>query len=365
MTFRDFLRDRMGFILIYLFNLALVAAVIELDLMGTNGRSGGLTSGGLLYIGVLGIAGVTSYLVFDYVRRRSYWRRMRRLFEAEPNAEAWDNLLSIPEGVTREQRHLSEAFRKLHRSYSDLLARYRSRQEEHDFFTRQWVHQMKTPVSVIHLLTQRPAPEQGPPSAPWRESIQEEVERLQHGLDMMLHTARLDKFEVDLRVQPVDLLPLIRGVINEHKKACIRWRIYPRVTGPDKPCLVLSDEKWSRIVIHQLVSNAVKYSKSKAADSHPFTVTVSEDAAGWHAAFRDEGVGIAETDLPRVFDPFFTGENGRRVEESTGMGLYLSREVCRRLGHRIDIASVLGEGTTVTLHFSRESTLHALQDGER
>ncbi|MBP1157738.1 MULTISPECIES: sensor histidine kinase [unclassified Paenibacillus] len=359
MNFRLYLADRIGMISIYLVSLLLVAAVIELDL---HGQGLSLTRGNLIYIGVLSVVGVSVFLTLDYMRQRGYWNQLNALKSDPDNPREgidMEALLTLPAGATREQRYMQDLVRELYCTHVDRLEVYRSMQDQHQTFVRKWVHQMKTPVSVISLLTrQSPLLKESAPSSDMLESIQEENEKLMQGLDMMLNAARLEKFEVDVCVQKVDLLKVVRNVVSERKKACIRYRIFPKLIASHEVCYVDTDEKWLSVIVHQIVSNAIKYSKVKESENKELIITLTKDAKGCYAIFADEGIGIAEQDLPRVFDPFFTGGNGRLLTESTGMGLYIAKEVCRRLGHRLEIESRLGEGTTVRLHFPAGVTLH-------
>lgn len=353
MKLRDFLADRVPYIAVYLFNIALVVLVIELDLLL---RDVSLNAGNLTYIAVLSIAGVALYLVIDYIRQRSFYRELNDL----NGRQEMDDVLHLQSAVTREQQALQRLVHDNYRRYADRLTQYRQQQEQHRHFVQQWVHQMKTPVSVIQLLTQQSvAGGNGAESDPLKlaRSIEEENERIKHGLDMMLYAARLDRFEMDLQPRRIDLVPLLRQTINDHKKACVRYGIYPKLTAPAEGCRVETDEKWMAFVFHQIITNAIKYSRQKEG-AKALNVTIAKDAAVTRVSVRDEGIGIAEQDLPRVFDPFFTGENGRLVAESTGMGLYLAKQVCLQLGHRIMVESQLGEGTTVTVEFQEPDTIH-------
>jgi signal transduction histidine kinase len=113
--------------------------------------------------------------------------------------------------------------------------------------------------------------------------------------------------------------------------------------------MVHSDAKWIRFVLVQLLSNAIKY--SSGSHGQKVTIQAYESARSIILEVKDHGVGIPKSDLNRVFQPFFTGENGRHFKESTGMGLYIVKDVLTRMNHRIDLVSVQGEGTTVTITF--------------
>ncbi|MBW7455066.1 sensor histidine kinase, partial [Paenibacillus sepulcri] len=262
----------------------------------------------------------------------------------------------VRSGVTGDQLAVQRLLQAQHEAYMNELSRYRKQQEIHQHFIHQWVHQMKTPISVIDLMIQHAEQAQeennSPSSTQSLSSIREETERLTRGLDMMLYTARLDKFELDVRIRTVPLHEIARRVVNSYKRLCIKYSIYPQITGE---ALVQTDEKWIAFVMNQLVGNAIKYSKHKQGTKKLLLLIETENGKT-ALKVKDEGIGIPAHDLPRVFDPFFTGDNGRLVEESTGMGLFLAKSVCGKLGHGLAVESVPGGGgTTLTISFASQS----------
>ena len=234
---------------------------------------------------------------------------------------------------------LSDLLKVQHRLYINDLRQQEKKRNDHLTFINQWVHQMKTPLSVIELIIQDREDEQ-------MTSIQEETDKLEKGLEMVLYAARVEVFEQDFHVQPVSLKSTIDQAIRENKRLFIKNQVYPDVHL--SPTIVESDEKWLEFVFNQIITNAIKYSAEKGQKVYIYD---EKDEKGTHLIIRDMGVGIPKTDVKRVFDPFFTGENGRIYRESTGMGLYLVKEVCEKLGHEVEIESVQGEGTLVKIHF--------------
>lgn len=199
---------------------------------------------------------------------------------------------------------------------------------------------MKTPLSVIELITQE---ENGEVF----ESIVEEVDQMQYGLEMVLYMARLQTFEQDFYVERVSLQEIVQEVIRENKRLFIRSYVYPEVKVK-QTIMVETDRKWLRFVIHQVISNAIKYS---AGSRKNVTITTLEEERSVILEINDHGVGIPKEDLPRVFRPFYTGINGRKFKESTGMGLYLVKNIIKRLEHDIEIKSEVGKGTTICIIF--------------
>ncbi|WP_232697973.1 sensor histidine kinase [Brevibacillus daliensis] len=357
MTWRQYLTDRFWYILLFVGGIVFTLLVVSLD-MGQHGLA--LQTENYFYISLVMVAALLLLLVLDYMRQRRFYQGLIAMLKQNDHLQ---NIIHLSNGKTEEHKVFSKLLEDQYRAYCYTLKDYQERQEQHHIFINQWVHHMKTPLSVTHLLLQQ--------SREWNSleeasaavrDLQIEQERLEYGLQTMLYTARLDKFELDVNMKQVKLLPLLREVINHYKKACIRHSIYPRIETEWEEISVLTDEKWLLFIFHQLLTNAIKYSSAVHKESKQIVWTIKRDDRGTFVQIRDEGIGIAPEDLPRVFDAFFTGENGRVVTESTGMGLYLVKQVCQRLNHAVNIESQLGTGTTVTLFFSDEASYYQVAE---
>jgi len=196
--------------------------------------------------------------------------------------------------------------------------------------------------TVIHLILQENEGE------PYVENIRQELERISRGLNMALNMARLTNFEHDFTVETVLLHSIAIEVVNEQKRYFIRKKVYPEVRI-DSNMTVKSDKKWLKFIVEQLLVNAIKYTEG---ENKKVIVSAYDSEKGKVLEVKDRGVGIPKQDIRRVFEPFYTGENGRKFGESTGMGLYLVSEVCKKLGHQIEIESKPGEGTSVRIIFT-------------
>ncbi|NQX65185.1 sensor histidine kinase [Paenibacillus alba] len=235
-----------------------------------------------------------------------------------------------------------ERMRQFDSLYREQLHQHQVHKEQHTAFVNRWVHQMKTPLSVIQLTL----PELDDVVA---DHLQEEVERLRNGLEMVLYTARLERFEQDFTVEPVWLKSAVSEAIARNRKLFIRKSIVPDFQI-EETLRIYTDVKWFHFIMDQLLINAVNYSGA-AGKKVTLKAESSEDKVILHIV--DEGIGIAKEDIGRVFHPYFTGDRGRQYHESTGMGLYLVREISQKLGHRVEITSQLGEGTILTLMFRK------------
>lgn len=355
LTFTSFLRDRAVYIAVYAVFGLLAVAVVQLDLRISRAS---LQIGNLFYIWLLGMAGLFLWLFFDYQRQVEFLRRLEGISPTEP----LDELGLLPQARTLEQRLFAQAWTSLYARLRAELTEEQQRGRQNVQLISHWAHHMKTPVAVIDLELQkaRKRPPEG--LEPVFRSVAEENQRLRHSLQMLLNVVRLEDFAADFRVEPVDLVALVRGVVNDQKREFIAHRVYPRVEAPsDEPgwvWTVQSDAKWLRAVLEQVVSNAIKYSSRPDQDGQVI-FRFSRSPAETVLEVADNGIGIAREELGRVFAPFYTGANGREYPQSTGMGLYLARETCQRLGHRISLESRRGEGTQVYLRFANSQTIFA------
>lgn len=189
-------------------------------------------------------------------------------------------------------------------------------------------------------------------------SLGEERARLTHAVNMMLYTARLNAFSFDAEMESIELLYLVRQEINQHKHEWIHYALYPKIEAAGDQIYVYSDRKWLRFMIEQIIRNALQYgvkaeNRGKREAATPFLIRIENCEKEIKIDFIDQGIGIPAKDLRHVFEPFYTGVNGRNYSRATGMGLYLVKEVAARLGHRILLESKEGEGTTVTLVIDR------------
>lgn len=218
-----------------------------------------------------------------------------------------------------------------------LAERDRASREDIEFFGA-WIHELKTPVSVLRLLTA---------DASNASDIGRQLDRLQQNLDRAMYYLRSSSLERDMVLRPVALLELARDRATAFEQVCASRDIELTVDGESRE--VTSDPKWLAFAIDQVLQNAVRYTREAGA----ITLSVGGPLRRPELVVEDSGIGIPKEDLPRVFDRGFTGARGREFGESTGMGLYLARKLLHRLGHEVSVRSVEGRGTSVTFAFPR------------
>ena len=200
-----------------------------------------------------------------------------------------------------------------------------------------WAHQIKTPLAAMRLTLQNE-------DSPLSRRLTAELGRVDRYVEMVLAYLRLDASATDYVLREYDLDPILRAAVKKFSGEFIdrRLALDLQPTG----LRVLTDEKWLSFVLEQLLSNALKYTPSGK-----IRIYAEEPAA---LCIADTGIGIAPEDLHRIFEPGFTGLNGRTDKRASGLGLYLCRRVCRNLGHGISAESEPGRGTVLRLDLSRK-----------
>lgn len=281
---------------------------------------------GSMLSGFLGLV----FLVIDFI---SYRRRriiLQRL--AEEITLSADNIPlpqnGIEEEYTRLIRILSNTLRASKNEAAERLS------DMTDYYTM-WVHQIKTPIAAMGLILQ------GGDSPEYCE-LSESLQRIEQYAEMVLCYLRLDSDSSDLVIKEYDLDGIVRQAVRKFSSQFIRRRLKLIYEPLNKT--VLTDEKWLLFVIEQIISNAVKYTPSGEVEIYceePLTLCI-----------RDTGIGIAPEDLPRIFEKGYTGCNGRLDKKASGIGLYLCKRICEKLGHKISAES---DGTGTIIKISLET----------
>ena len=354
MKFKDYLKDRLLYIVFYIISTTLVIVVMMLDLIIKGEK---LKVSNIAYAYILSTVFLVLLIAIDYMKKRKFYSAINDGLDSYENLEY---IFNIPNNISREHNMLKELLIKDYKVYQNTLEKYKKSYKTHTDFNNRWIHQMKTPISVIKLILENEKDKNiDEATKKSYESIEEEMEKLSNGLEMALYTLRVNDFEQDFKVEEINILDVVRNIINENKNAFIVNSIYPKIIS-NEDIVVKTDKKWIKFIVGQIISNSIKYSKVKKSKDKSIVINIHKEDDKVILSIKDNGVGIPSQDLERVFNPFFTGENGRVYSESTGMGLYLSKDICNRLGHGIDIESTEGIGTTVNIVFHHGKSIYNL-----
>ena len=290
----------------------------------------GLPAESVLYAAALCLVPCLGFLIVDIV---SYSRRVRALGELLRNIRV--SIERLPEPRDGVEGAYDALLRELWDEKSKLDAEYSASRREAEDYYAMWVHQIKTPIAALRLLLQR---EPRSDTA----ALRAELFRIEQYVEMVLSYQRLGAGTVDLVLRRTELDSVVRSCVRKYAPLFITKKLPLELeeTGLE----AVTDEKWLAFVVEQVLSNSLKYTREGSVRiylAEPKTLCI-----------RDTGIGIAPEDLPRIFDKGYTGLNGRADLRASGLGLYLCRRVCRKLGHEISAVSAPGKGTEIRIDLS-------------
>lgn len=244
--------------------------------------------------------------------------------------------------VNLSEEEILDSINDIHKDYIEQIDILNQEIRERDTLFSQWIHNMKTSITVIDLACEKR--ESNSDYINCIEDIKEENSSLKKNLEECLNILRLDDFSRDYITDPCNLKELVNNVVNSKKRDFIYKGVFPKVTI-DEDIYVYTDKKWCGYMLEQIISNSIKYSKSK--NGNKIEILAKYNDTTIELLIKDEGIGISKEDLPRVFDSFFTGNNGRTERNASGIGLYMVKLISKKLGHDVEIESELEVGTQV------------------
>ncbi|TBX06710.1 ATP-binding protein [Clostridium perfringens] len=328
MNLRDFIKERIVFIIInslILLFTALLLMVLKVD------------SFAILFIVIINGAGILIYHIFDYLRKKQYYN------EIKENMESLDKkyLISevIEEGTFTESKLIYEVICKSNKAMNDEIGEFKRGINDYREYIELWVHEIKTPIATCKLLIENN-------ESPLTESIGEEVCKLENYIDQALFYTRSNTLEKDYIIKEMSLSSCVNKVLNNNADSLIKKKV--KISLGDLEKGVYSDSKWIEFILGQIISNSIKYMNKEHKE---LKIYCNENSKYVILNIEDNGAGISEKDISRVFDKGFTGENGRKFGKSTGIGLYLCKKLCKKLGLDITLISEEGKFTRVSIIF--------------
>ncbi|MBL4933227.1 sensor histidine kinase [Clostridium paridis] len=343
MKFTKYLADRKFTLLFYALLMLFISLVIFLD------GSKKVNIENVLYINLVSLTFFIIYLIAGYLRLRDYYKNLNNIVENNSD-EIMDRLMTP---ITHEQILHHEVLKALFNEQSSKILSLQEHKKDYEEFITSWVHQVKTPISASRLLIENNAKN---PSKEILYSLEEELDKIENYIEQALYYSKTDDFSKDYLINELELDRLVKEGVKKQAKTFINKKINIEIDNTE--LIVTTDKKWLAFIVDQILANSLKYT-SIGGKIKVYGV-VEEKAQ--KLVIEDNGIGIKEEDLHRVFDKGFTGYNGRENYKSTGMGLYLSKKLARKLGHDITIESKYGEYTRVTIVFPKLIDYYEISD---
>ena len=301
------------FIMFYLYNLPLEALIY---------------TGSFCFLTAL----IASFL--DFVNYRESYKKLKFLEKNIINDRE-----DLPKSLDIRIDYYHKIIEKLYEELEKLTQENRQKNTDMVDYYSMWVHQIKTPIAAMNFLLDNEEVDQ--------KNLQQELFKIERYVEMVLTYIRLDSTSSDYVITKINLDEVVKDSVKKYATIFINKKI--KLNFVSHETMIISDKKWLSFAIEQILGNSVKYSNTGGK----ITIEICENKL----VIEDNGMGIKEEDLPRIFEKGFTGFNGRYEKKSSGLGLYLCKKTLDKLGHHIEISSKVGEGTRVEITFPKEDTL--------
>ncbi len=265
--------------------------------------------------------------LFDYVRvKRSYDILIR--FKNAADAITGD----FPKSYSIEKNEYQKIIRIIGEDYILLQNDAKRKYSDMINYYTIWAHQIKTPIASMRLTLQNE-------DSRLSRKLISDLFRIEQYVEMAMTYLRLNSRSTDYVIKECDLDNIVKAAVKKFSGEFIERKL--SLVYEPLNLKVVTDEKWLTFVIEQVLSNALKYTPSGSV-----SIFLSEDKK---LHIKDTGIGIAQEDLPRIFEKFYTGYNGRLDKKASGIGLYLCKRICKNLGYNITADSKAENGTDVTI----------------
>ncbi len=292
----------------------------------------GVQQSEVLYAAGLAVFIILSFFLFDFYQYTRKSKDLQQLCSQQHLA-----LSQLPMAMDSVEEQYQQLLQLLEHVDRMQLNEANNRNKDMTEYYSMWVHQIKTPIAAMRLLLQ---------TGGEKAEVEQELFQIEQYVEMVLQYLRLESSSTDYVFERQALDHIIRETIRKYAKQMIRKKLTMDYQGVDVQ--VVTDEKWMSFVLGQILSNALKYTRTGGI--HIYMESSSRQAL----VIEDDGIGIAPEDLPRICERGYTGYNGRKDKSASGIGLYLCKRILDKLQYSLEISSQVGVGTKVTIVFKEK-----------
>jgi len=330
MRLKDYLQDKFLSIIIFIsmyFIILLMLLAFKTNLSLIKAITCVIFSSGIIIIAI------------NYFRKKKFYKELLEKVELLDKAYLVLEVLTEPDFY--EGQLLFQALYKINKSMNEYVKNLEIQMNDFKEYIEMWIHEVKIPLASLTLMSHNKS---------HQENIsKEQLKRIEDYLDQVLYYVRSENAEKDYLINEVNLNKIIGNIALKNKDYLLENNI--DLIVQDISYQVLSDSKWLEFIINQIINNSIKYRNPKANSYIKITTTKEKDQIT--LIIEDNGIGISSNDLPRVFEKSFTGTNGRTIAKSTGMGLFIAKKLCKKLGHKITIESAENSYTKIKITFPK------------
>ncbi len=331
MSFLKYLKDKLFIILTFLFSyiiilLMLVAFKIDYSL--------------IIAITIVLFLMILIIILTDYFRKKGFYNTLIN------NTNKLDKKYLVLETLYKpdfyEGKIAYDTLYDINKSMTENVKKHNDQLTDFKEYIEMWIHEIKVPIASLVLQIHNNKDKKS-------KDILKKINKIDELTEQILYYVRTESIEKDYLIKDANLNKIVGEVALKNKDYLLENKI--NFVCDNLNYDVLTDSKWLVFILNQIVNNSIKYKKEKG--DAILKIYAENNKKSVKLIIEDNGIGIIESDLPRVFDKSFTGYNGRIRHKSTGMGLFIAKSLCDRLGHKIEIESKQNEYTKVIITFSK------------
>ena len=333
MNFKLYLREKASTILLLLFGLI----TIEIFLMAYNV---GMFIKIYIPLIIMGLYMIS--IIIEYFKRKKFYNNLLNMLEELDEKYLITEIIKTPNFL--EGQIFKNSLEQIDKSMLENVNKYKYMTEDYKEYIELWIHEIKIPIATSKMVIENN-------KNAITKSIDEELDKVENYIEQALFYARSNTVEKDYYIRKVVLKEIVNESIKKNKSSLIQEKI--SIDIHDLDIEVNTDNKWIVFILNQIIQNSIKYRKKENSVIEIYANQGKENVILY---IKDNGIGIKQGEITRVFEKGFTGTNGRLSnKKSTGIGLYLCKKLCNKLGIGIELNSVQNEGTEVMLIFPKSS----------
>lgn len=296
-----------------------------------------------IYIPIVIITSYSIGLLYEYFKKKKYYTKLQNILDELTEKYLITEIVETPDFI--EGKILKDTLDQVNKSMHENVNKYKYLQEDYKEYIELWIHEIKTPIATSKMII-----ENNKNSA--TRSIEEELDKVENYIEQALFYARSNTVEKDYYIKKCNLKEIVNESIKKNKNVLIQEKA--EINIHDLENIVNTDSKWIIFILNQIIQNSIKYkNKDVAPNIEIYSKAQKENVILY---IKDNGIGIKKGEITRVFEKGFTGTNGRLSgKKSTGIGLYLCKKLCDKLGIAIELNSEEEKGTEIKIVFPNSS----------
>ena len=333
MKFKDFIKDKLLLI------ISVMLALISIEILLLVYNIGIIPK---IYIALIIILVVFISIFVEFKNKQYYYKQLKNNIEDLNQKYLISEIIRDANFI--EGKILKGTLQEAGKSMLENVNQYKEIQEDYKEYIELWIHEVKIPIAASKMIIENN-------KNTITKSIDEELDKVENYIEQALYYARSNAVEKDYIITKNNLKEIVNSAILKNKTTLLNQKVTLELKELEQE--VYTDSKWATFIINQIIQNAIKYSKESDKKIEIYSKSKNDKIILY---IEDNGIGIRKGEITRVFERGFTGENGRKIgKKSTGIGLYLCKKLCDKLGLGIELNSEKDKGTQVRIIFPKNS----------